>query len=40
MSLHAKLNDIQTDIIYLPHDKYKKKIYEYALNIEMSKKIS
>ena len=32
-SLHAKPNDIhQADILYLPHDKYKKKIYNYALN--------
>ena len=39
MSLHAKLNDIhQIAIIYLPHDKYKKKICEYALNIETSKR--
>ena len=34
MSLHANPNDIyQADILYLPHDKYKKKIYKYALNI-------
>ena len=34
MSLHAKPNDIhQADILYLPHDKYRKKIYKYALNI-------
>ena len=34
MSLRAKPNDIhQSDIIYLPHDKYKKKIYKYSLNI-------
>ena len=34
MSLHAKPNDIhQADILYLPHDKYEKKIYKYALNI-------
>ena len=34
MSLPAKPNDIhQADIFYLPHDKYKKKIYNYALNI-------
>ena len=34
MSLHAKPNDIhQADILYLAHDKYKKKIYKYALNI-------
>ena len=32
--LHTKPNDIHhADIIYLPHDKYEKKIYEYALNI-------
>ena len=34
MSLQAKPNDIhQADILYLPHDKYKNKIYKYALNI-------
>ena len=34
VSLHAKKNDIhQADIRYLPHDKYEKKIYKYALNI-------
>ena len=34
MSLFAKPNDIhQADILYLPHDKYKKKVYKYALNI-------
>ena len=34
MSLHAKPNDIhQADILYLPHAKYEKKIYKYALNI-------
>ena len=34
MSLHAKPNDIhQADILYIPHDKNKKKIYKYALNI-------
>ena len=34
MSLHDKPNDIhQVDVLYLPHDKYKKKIYKYALNI-------
>ena len=34
MSLHAKPNDIhQADILYLPNDKYKKKLYKYALNI-------
>ena len=32
MSLHAKPNDIhQADILYLPHDKYEKKIYKSAL---------
>ena len=34
MSLFAKPNDIhQADILYLPHDKFKEKVYEYALNI-------
>ena len=34
MSLFAKPNDIhQADILYLPHDKFKKKTYQYALNI-------
>ena len=34
MSLFAKPNDIhQADIPYLPHDKFKKKTYKYALNI-------
>ena len=34
MSLFAKPNDIhQADILYLPHDKFKKKVYNYALNI-------
>ena len=34
MSLYATPNDIyQTDIPYLPHDKYEKKIYKYALSI-------
>ena len=34
MSLRAEPNDIhQADILYLPHDKYEKKIYNYALNI-------
>ena len=34
MSLYAKPNDIhQTDILYLPHDRYGKKTYKYALNI-------
>ena len=34
MSLQTKPNDIhQTDILYLPHDKYEKKIYKYASNI-------
>ena len=34
MSLFAKPNDIhQADILYLPHDKFRKKTYKYALNI-------
>ena len=34
MLLYAKPNDIhQADILYLPHDKFKKKSYKYALNI-------
>ena len=34
MSLFAKPNDLhQADILYLPHDKFKKKTYKYALNI-------
>ena len=34
MSLHAEPYDIhQADILYLPHDKYKKKIYKGVLNI-------
>ena len=34
LSLYAKPNDIhQADILYLPHDKIKKKTYKYALNI-------
>ena len=34
MSLFAKPNDIhQADILYLPHDKFEKKIYKYSLNI-------
>ena len=34
MSLFAKPNDIhQADILYSPHDRYKKKTYKYALNI-------
>ena len=34
MSLYAKPNDIhQADILYLPHDKIKKKVYKYTLNI-------
>ena len=34
MSLFAKPNDIhQADNLYLPHDRYKKKTYKYALNI-------
>ena len=34
MSLFTKPNDIhQADILYLPHDKFKKKTYKYALNV-------
>ena len=34
LSLFAKPNDIhQADILYLPHDRFKKKTYKYALNI-------
>ena len=34
LSLFTKPNDIhQADILYLPHDKFKKKTYKYALNI-------
>ena len=34
MSLFAKPNDIhQNDLFSLPHDKFKKKTYKYALNI-------
>ena len=34
MSLQAKPNDIhQANIVYLPHDKYEKKISKYALNV-------
>ena len=34
MSLFAKPNDIhQSDLLRLPHDKFKKKTYKYALNI-------
>ena len=34
MLLFAKPNDIhQADILYLPHDKFGKKTYKYALNI-------
>ena len=34
MSLFAKPNDIhQADILYLPHDRYEKKMHKYALNI-------
>ena len=34
MSLFAKPNDIrQSDLLSLPHDKFKKKTYQYALNI-------
>ena len=34
MSLFAKPNDIhQSDLLSLPHDKFKKKTYKHALNI-------
>ena len=34
MSLFDKPNDThQADILYLPHDRYEKKVYKYALNI-------
>ena len=34
MSLFAKPNDIhQSDLLSLPHNKFKKKTYKYALNI-------
>ena len=34
MSLFAKPNDIhQADILYLPHNRYEKRLYKYALNI-------
>ena len=34
MSLFVKPNDIhQPDILYLPHERYEKKVYKYALNI-------
>ena len=34
MSLFATPNDIhQADILYLPHDRYERKTYNYALNI-------
>ena len=34
MSLFAKPNDIhQSDLLSLPHDKFKKRTYKYALNI-------
>ena len=34
MSLFAKPNDIhQSDLLSLPHDKFKKKTYKYVLNI-------
>ena len=34
MSLFAKPNDIhQSDLLSLPHDKFKNKTYKYALNI-------
>ena len=34
MSLYAKPSDIhQANILYLPHDRFEKKTYKYALNI-------
>ena len=34
MSLFAKPNDIhQSDLLSLPHDKFKKKVFKYALNV-------
>ena len=34
MSLFAKPNDVhQSDLLSLPHDKFKKKTYKHALNI-------
>ena len=34
MSLFAEPNDIhQSDLLSLPHDKFKKKMYKYALNV-------
>ena len=34
MSQFAKPNDIhQADILYLPHEKFKKKTYKYAVNV-------
>ena len=34
MSIFAKPNDIhRADILYLPHNRYEKKTYKYALNI-------
>ena len=34
MSLFATPNDIhQADFLHLPHDRYEKKVYQYALNI-------
>ena len=34
MSFYAKPNDIhQSDLLSLPHDKFRKKTYKYALNI-------
>ena len=34
MSLFAKANDIhQADILYLPHYRYEKRLYKYALNV-------
>ena len=34
LSLFAKSNDIhQADILYLPHDKFERRTYKYALNV-------
>ena len=34
LSIFTQPNDIhQADILYLPHDRYEKKTYKYALNI-------
>ena len=41
MSLYATPNDIhQADILYLPHDKLKKKTYKYALSYQLTTKNS